>query len=80
MESHSRTIAKTLSWRVIATLITATLAWLITGELEVGIEIGLADTLVKLFAYYGHERAWARTNVGYQPDRPRMTGEHGDGI
>ncbi len=64
MESHSRTIAKALSWRFIATLITFTVAWIVTGKLAFAAEIGLADTIIKLGAYYFHERLWIRIKFG----------------
>ena len=64
MDSHVRTIMKALSWRVIATLITFAVAWIATGKLTVAVEIGLADTLIKLGAYYFHERTWIRVRFG----------------
>ncbi len=64
MESHSRTIMKALSWRVIATFVTFTVAWIITRELTFAAEIGLADTFIKLGAYYMHERTWMRVSFG----------------
>ena len=67
MESHWRTALKTLSWRVIAAIITGSLAWAATGSLEAGLAMGTADTVIKLFIYYAHERAWARVSAGYLP-------------
>lgn len=67
MESHRRSIAKTLSWRVVATVITACIAWVVTDEPRFAATIGLADTLIKLGAYYGHERVWSNIKFG----RPR---------
>ena len=64
MESHTRTIAKALSWRFIATLITFTVAWLVTGKLTFAAEIGIADTIIKLGTYYFHERLWIRVKFG----------------
>ncbi len=64
MESHVRTIAKALSWRFIATLVTFSVAWIVTGELAFAAEIGIADTLIKLGAYYFHERAWIGIKFG----------------
>lgn len=66
METHFRTIAKALSWRFIATMITFSIAWIVTGTLKVAMEIGIADTLIKLGAYYFHERAWINVNFGKQ--------------
>ena len=55
---------KALSWRVIATFVTFTVAWIITRELTFAAEIGLADTVIKLGAYYLHERTWMRVKFG----------------
>ena len=64
MDSHARSIAKALSWRFLATIITFCVAWFITGTLAGALAIGLADTLVKLGIYYAHERAWDRVPFG----------------
>lgn len=66
MESHLRTIIKAVSWRIIATFITFNIAWLITGKLTFATEIGAFDTLIKLGAYYFHERIWICINFGRQ--------------
>ena len=66
MESHFRSITKALSWRFIATLVTFSVAWLVTGKLSLAAEIGVADTVIKLGAYYFHERAWIGVNLGKQ--------------
>ncbi len=67
MESHSRTIIKSLTWRCIAFTITTSIAWIITHEVEVAASIGVADTLLKLIAYYGHERVWLKVRFGRMP-------------
>lgn len=64
MESRFRTVLKSLTWRVAAFAITTTVAWTITGEAKLAAEIGLIDTLIKLFAYYGHERIWLKLSFG----------------
>ena len=64
MESHIRTIIKAFSWRFIATLVTFTVAWVVTKRLTFAAEIGIADTLIKLGAYYFHERVWICVNFG----------------
>ena len=63
-ESHARSLVKTLSWRIVATVITMFVAFVVTRKPDTALEIGLADTLIKLFAYYGHERAWVRLRIG----------------
>ncbi len=64
MESRIRTIIKAFSWRFIATLVTFTVAWVVTKELTFAAEIGIADSLIKLGAYYFHERAWICVDFG----------------
>ena len=56
MESTRRSVAKSLSWRILATLITASIVFGLTGQGEFAAKIGIADTLVKFFIYFGHER------------------------
>jgi len=55
-----RHIAKALSWRVIGTLDTIILSWIITGDALVGLSIGFFETVSKTVLYYLHERAWYR--------------------
>ena len=69
MESHIRSITKALSWRFIATLITCSVAWFVTRKFTFAMEIGVIDTLIKLGAYYSHERAWNRVRLG-KPKQP----------
>ena len=69
MESHWRTAAKTMSWRTLAAVITGTIAWVATESVEAGLAMAAADTIVKLFVYYAHERAWAKVTVGYRSIR-----------
>ena len=49
---------KGVSWRIIATLATISIAFLITGKLEFALEIGGVEVFAKLALYYFHERLW----------------------
>ncbi len=64
MESRKRSIVKTITWRVIATLITFTIVLLLTKKVVLSVEIGLIDVAIKIFAYYSHERIWDRIYFG----------------
>jgi uncharacterized membrane protein len=64
LESHKRSIAKTISWRVAATIITGVVTYFLTGRLDFAVTVGLADTFVKFFIYYAHERMWSRISYG----------------
>ena len=58
MVSRKRHILKTLTWRIIGTLDTMILSWLITGNWKFGIAIGGVELITKMVLYYLHERAW----------------------
>jgi len=70
MESNQRSIAKALSWRLLATLITTGIVFFFTGRGEFAATIGLADTIFKLFIYFGHERLWNRIPYGRKQQDP----------
>tara|TARA_B100000795_G_C22531127_1_gene335153 strand:- start:281 stop:487 length:207 start_codon:yes stop_codon:yes gene_type:complete len=53
-----RTLVKTMSWRVTASLTTFLIAWILTGDLLIGVSIGSIEAIVKIFLYYYHERIW----------------------
>jgi len=53
-----RHIAKTISYRVISTLIGFVLMWLISGSVKVGAAFGIAELIYKPIQYYIHERVW----------------------
>lgn len=62
--SNQRHIFKTFSWRVIGTLDTIVLGWLISGDPFIGLKIGVAEILSKMILYYLHEKVWYRFNYG----------------
>ena len=64
MDSLKRSIAKTLSWRFVGTLLTTILLYIATGQLAIAIGFGLIDTLVKFVAYFIHERVWNKIKFG----------------
>ena len=53
-----RHIAKTVSYRVISTLIGFLLMWVISGSIKVGAAFGIAELVYKPIQYYIHERIW----------------------
>ena len=64
MESHIRSIVKAVTWRAGGTTATFAVAWILTRELELAAQIGLLDTIVKLAAFYVHERIWMKITFG----------------
>lgn len=70
MDSTRRSIAKALSWRIVATVITSVLVYLFTGKGEFAATIGLVDTTIKFAVYFGHERLWNRIAYGREERQP----------
>lgn len=64
LESRKRHIAKTITWRLIGTLDTMILAWVISGDPLIGLKIGFAEVVTKMLLYYFHERFWYKINYG----------------
>lgn len=57
-ETLKRSLLKTISWRVIGTLDTLLIAFLITGRVYQALTIGGVELISKMALYFFHERAW----------------------
>ncbi|MHC4171761.1 MAG: DUF2061 domain-containing protein [Planctomycetota bacterium] len=64
MESHYRSIVKAITWRTGGTVVTFAVAWILTGNISLSAGIGILDTIIKIGAYYIHERLWIRVKFG----------------
>jgi uncharacterized membrane protein len=53
-----RHIAKTISYRIISTLIGFLLMWWMSGSIKIGAAFGAGELLIKPFLYFLHERVW----------------------
>ena len=62
--SYKRHLAKTITWRIVGTLDTIILSWVITGNPFTGLKIGLAEVVTKMALYYFHERIWVKVGIG----------------
>ncbi len=63
-ETRLRSILKALTWRLIASLVTASIVFIITHEAAMAVSVGILDSLVKIFFYYFHERVWTGIALG----------------
>jgi uncharacterized membrane protein len=66
-ESHSRSIAKALTWRALGSVDTFLLGLLFTGNAAAAGAIASTEVLTKLLLYYGHERGWSLVRWGIDP-------------
>ncbi len=64
MESHIRSIMKAITWRAGGTVVTFAVAWILTQEFKLAAQIGALDTVIKIGAFYAHERLWIHVKFG----------------
>ena len=62
--TKTRSICKAISWRIVGTLDTMILGWIITGSPLVGLKIGALELVTKFALYYLHERIWLKSKYG----------------
>ena len=55
-----RSLAKAVSWRIIASTDTFLISWVVTGHFALAGTIAGVEAITKFCLYYGHERAWLR--------------------
>jgi uncharacterized membrane protein len=63
-ESRVRSILKTLSWRIIATTTTVTIAYFVFGDISSALKVGGIEFFAKMAIYYFHERLWQMVPQG----------------
>ena len=67
MDTHSRSFAKALSWRLTGTVDTVIISLVVTGSVKLAAAIGVTEVFTKALLYYLHERAWLKIPFGRQP-------------
>ena len=56
--SRWHSLLKAFSWRVVATLTTAGIAYGVTGQVDTALLIGGVEFFLKIAIFYVHERLW----------------------
>lgn len=57
-DSNAKSLLKAVSWRIVGTIDTIVISYLITGQLVMAVSIGSVEVVSKIFLYYLHERVW----------------------
>jgi uncharacterized membrane protein len=50
---------KAVTWRIVGTIDTMIISYIITGKITVALSIGSIEVFTKMILYYFHERLWA---------------------
>jgi uncharacterized membrane protein len=64
METHARSIAKAVSYRLVGSSVTGLILYVVTGKGTISLLGGVADMVLKIAAYFVHERIWDRIQYG----------------
>jgi adenylylsulfate kinase len=81
-ESHGRSIAKALSWRLAGSAATVLLVLVFTRRLSLSLAVGGIEFFGKIVLFWLHERVWDRLPFGKREVRPAVvwfTGLSGSG-
>lgn len=71
-ETHARSIAKALSWRVLGTIATSALVFVFTKRLALSLAVGGLEFASKIGLFWLHERVWDRLRFGKQEIPPAV--------
>jgi adenylylsulfate kinase len=63
-ETHTRSVAKALSWRILGTIATALLVFVFTRKWSVSLAVGGVEFVSKIGLFWLHERIWDRVPHG----------------
>ena len=60
MMDKKRHIAKTISYRILSTMIGFVIMYMVSGSVKVGATFSIVELIYKPIQYYIHERVWYR--------------------
>lgn len=81
-ESGTRSIVKAVSWRVLGTVATSTIVFVVTHRWQLSLFVGAMEFVSKVALFWMHERIWDRVHFGRVESRPSVvwfTGLSGSG-
>jgi uncharacterized membrane protein len=64
MEHPKRSFIKSITWRIVAVLITMAAVYMYSKDLKESLVVGIGANLVKFLLYYWHERLWNNVTFG----------------
>ena len=70
METRARSIVKAISYRILGSAVTGLIVYVITGKPTLSLMGSAMDMVLKIGAYFAHERIWDRINFGREVKAP----------
>jgi adenylylsulfate kinase len=81
-ETHARSVAKAVSWRVLGTIATSAIVFAFTRKWALSLFVGGLEFVLKIGLFWLHERTWDRFGFGRKEVQPSViwfTGYSGSG-
>jgi adenylylsulfate kinase len=69
-ETHARSVAKAVSWRVMGTVATSLIVFAVTRRLVLSLAVGVFEFVSKIVFFWLHERVWDRLRFGREEVQP----------
>lgn len=63
-KNRLRYVFKTITYKTLSVTITILAGWLLTGNMAIGLSLGIIEVTIKLFIYWLHELAWHKIDYG----------------
>lgn len=60
IDSHTRSLAKAISYRVLGSVATFIVSYLVTGSTNMAVSLTAVDFFSKIILFWIHERVWTR--------------------
>lgn len=70
-ERNIRSIAKGITWRIVASGTTMLLVYIYTGDIVLTAQISAIEITLKVLFYWAHERMWGRIHWGLFGPEPK---------
>ena len=64
METRARSIAKAVSYRILGSAVTGLIVYILTGKPTLSVGASVLDVVLKIGAYFVHERIWNHISYG----------------
>jgi len=81
-DTHARSVAKAVSWRILGTLATSAIVFAFTRRWALSLFVGALEFVSKIGLFWMHERVWDRLSYGREAAQPSvvwLTGLSGSG-
>ena len=64
MDTNTRSLVKTVTWRLTGSGATFSISWLISGDIAIAGTIAVVQIVANTVLYYVHERIWNTVKWG----------------